>query len=105
MDQGMEVLALPAAFTAGTGEAHWEILLRARAIESLCYVAAAAQGGHHENGRETWGHSMLVDPWGAINEEMDKEPGVLIAEIGIDELKSIRQRFPVLTHERLDYKY
>ncbi|MCH8959084.1 MAG: carbon-nitrogen hydrolase family protein [Proteobacteria bacterium] len=105
MDQGMEVLALPAAFTAGTGEAHWEILLRARAIESLCYVAAAAHGGRHENGRETWGHSMLVDPWGAVNAEMDKEPGVLIAAINIDELKKIRQRFPVLTHGRLDNNY
>ena len=100
--QGMEVLALPAAFPAGTGKAHWEILLRARAIESLCYVAAAAQGGRHENGRETWGHSMLVDPWGAINGEMEKDPGVLIADINIGDLESIRQRFPVLTHKRLE---
>ncbi len=105
LDQGMEVLALPAAFTAGTGKAHWEILLRARAIESLCYVAAAAQGGRHENGRETWGHSMLVDPWGATKLEMDQEPGVQIAAIDIDELKRIRQRFPVLTQKRLAYKY
>jgi len=105
LDQGMEVLALPAAFTAGTGKAHWEILLRARAIESLCYVAAAAQGGRHENGRETWGHSMLVDPWGATKLETDQEPGVLIAAIDIDELKRIRQRFPVLTQKRLAYKY
>ncbi|TDJ12701.1 MAG: carbon-nitrogen hydrolase family protein [Gammaproteobacteria bacterium] len=105
LDQGMEVLALPAAFTAGTGKVHWEILLRARAIESLCYVAAAAQGGRHENGRESWGHSMLVDPWGAIEGEMDKEPGVLIAAINIGELARVRQRFPVLTHQRLDQQY
>ena len=102
MDQGMEVLVLPAAFTVATGEAHWEILLRARAIESLCYVAAAAQGGSHESGRETWGHSMLVDPWGVIGGELDKEPGVLVGEIDIDELQSIRQRFPVLTHTQTD---
>ncbi len=103
LDQGMEVLALPAAFTAATGKAHWEILLRARAIESLCYVAAAAQGGRHENGRETWGHSMLVDPWGAIDGEMNAEPGVAVSTINIDGLNRIRQRFPVLTHQRPDY--
>lgn len=102
MDQGMEVLALPAAFTVATGKAHWEVLLRARAIESLCYVAAAAQGGRHQNGRETWGHSMLVNPWGAIDGELDREPGVLVAEIDIDELQSIRQRFPVLNHTQAD---
>jgi nitrilase len=102
MDQGMEILALPAAFTVATGEAHWEVLLRARAIESLCYVAAAAQGGRHESGRETWGHSMLVDPWGAISGELNREPGVLVAEIDIDELQGIRQRFPVLTHKQAD---
>lgn len=105
LEHGMEVLAVPAAFTARTGKAHWEILLRARAIESLCYVAAAAQGGRHESGRETWGHSMLVDPWGTITGEMDKEPGVLIAEIDIDELQRIRQRFPVLTHKRMGQEY
>lgn len=98
LDQGMEVLALPAAFTAVTGKAHWEILLRARAIESLCYVAAAAQGGRHENGRETWGHSMLVDPWGAIDAELEQEPGVLIAAVDIDQLNKTRQRFPMLEH-------
>ncbi len=99
---GMEVLVLPAAFTSRTGKAHWEVLLRARAIESLCYVAAAAQGGQHENGRETWGHSMLIDPWGEIIAELKTEPGVLVADTDLLALEKIRQRFPALEHRRID---
>ena len=98
----MEVLVLPAAFTSRTGKAHWEVLLRARAIESLCYVAAAAQGGQHENGRETWGHSMLIDPWGEIIAELKTEPGVLVADTDLLALEKIRQRFPALEHRRID---
>src|SRR5437879_8349800 len=78
---GASFLAIPSAFTRQTGEAHWHVLVRARAIENGCYVFAAAQGGRHENGRETFGHSLVVDPWGRILAEGDTEPGVLLADI------------------------
>jgi nitrilase len=97
---GMEVLALPAAFTVPTGEAHWEVLLRARAIESLCYVVASAQCGEHPGGRRTYGHSMIVGPWGEVLAERPVGPGVAIADIDIMGLESLRQRFPALAHRR-----
>ncbi|MDZ7750935.1 MAG: carbon-nitrogen hydrolase family protein [Gammaproteobacteria bacterium] len=98
--RGMEILALPAAFTAATGKAHWGMLLRARAVENLCYVVAAAQGGFHVGGRETYGHSMVVDPWGAVLAEMERGRGVVSADIDLDRLRELRQRFPALQHQR-----
>jgi predicted amidohydrolase len=100
LDQGMEILALPAAFTATTGKAHWEILLRARAIENLCYVIASAQGGQHANGRETYGDSMIIDPWGVILERLSQGPGVVLARLDRHRLQTIRQQFPALQHRR-----
>ena len=96
--QGMELLALPAAFTAATGAAHWEILLRARAIENQCYVIASAQGGRHDNGRETFGDSLLVDPWGLILDRLCAGPGVALGKLDQAFLESVRQQFPVLEH-------
>ena len=98
VDQGMEILALPAAFTASTGAAHWETLLRARAIENQCYVIAAAQGGRHANGRETFGDSLLIDPWGLILDRLDWGPGVALARMDRPFLENIRRQFPSLKH-------
>lgn len=97
-DQGMEILALPAAFTASTGAAHWETLLRARAIENQCYVIAAAQGGRHANGRETFGDSLLIDPWGLILDRLAWGPGVVLARMDRPFLENIRRQFPSLDH-------
>ncbi len=98
VDQGMEILALPAAFTASTGAAHWETLLRARAIENQCYVIAAAQGGRHANGRETFGDSLLIDPWGLILDRLAWGPGVALARMDRPFLENIRRQFPSLQH-------
>jgi nitrilase len=98
VEQGMEILALPAAFTAATGKAHWETLLRARAIENQCYVIASAQGGKHANGRETYGDSLIIDPWGEILDRLPEGPGVVLAEFDRERLANIRQQFPVLQH-------
>ncbi len=100
-EQGAQILLVPAAFTEVTGKAHWEVLLRARAIENLCYVVAAAQGGYHVNGRTTHGHSMIVDYWGRVRDELDKEAGVVLADIDLDALEQTRKTFPVLSHRRL----
>lgn len=100
-DEGVELLAMPAAFTALTGKAHWETLVRARAIENLCYLIAAAQGGFHLNGRETHGHSMIVDPWGAILAQVPRGTGVISCPIDRQYQDSVRRSFPVLTHRRL----
>jgi nitrilase len=100
--QGAEVLSVPSAFTTPTGRAHWELLLRARAVENLCFVLAAAQGGHHENGRETYGDSLIVDPWGQVLARVaEPGPGVALAEIDLTLQADLRTRFPVLTHRRL----
>ncbi len=100
-EAGAQVLAVPAAFTAPTGAAHWEVLLRARAIETGCFVIAAAQGGVHENGRTTYGHSMIVDPWGKIIAQIDgDETGVLIADIDLDAVTEARGRVPALANAR-----
>lgn len=100
-EAGCEVMAVPAAFTVPTGQAHWEILLRARAIETGSFVIAAAQGGQHENGRKTWGHSMIVDPWGTIiAEKKDDQPGVLVADIDLNRVRDARLRLPVLANRR-----
>jgi len=98
LDRGLQTIALPAAFTAATGRAHWETLVRARAIENLSWVIAAAQGGRHANGRETWGCSMVVDPWGEIASRLDEGPGVVFADIDFDRQAGIRQGFPALEH-------
>jgi predicted amidohydrolase len=101
--QGAEILCLPAAFTAATGRAHWETLLRARAIENLCYVIAPAQSGRHENGRETWGDSMIVDPWGQVLDRVSETgAGVAVAEIDRTLQQQVRERFPSLTHRRFN---
>ncbi|MBB6094308.1 nitrilase [Povalibacter uvarum] len=99
--QGAEVLSLPSAFTAPTGKAHWEVLLRARAVENLCYVLAPAQGGMHENGRETYGDSMIVDPWGHVLSRVSAAgPGLAVAEIDHTVQQELRGRFPALSHRR-----
>ena len=100
LDQGIELIALPAAFTAMTGAAHWDALLRARAIENLCFVFAAAQGGFHISGRKTWGHSMIVDPWGNKLAEQTSGNGPVISEINRDFLQATRRNFPSLQHRR-----
>ncbi len=99
-EAGATMLAIPSAFTKQTGEAHWHVLNRARAIENGCFVFAAAQGGKHENGRETFGHSLIVDPWGRILAEGGTEPGVVMAEIDICEVTKARARIPSLEHGR-----
>ena len=99
-EAGAEFLAIPAAFTKLTGEAHWNVLMRARAIETGSYVLAAAQGGLHENGRETFGHSIVVDPWGSVVAEGGTEPGVIMAEIDPALVASARSRIPSLQHGR-----
>ena len=99
-EAGASFLAIPSAFTRQTGEAHWHVLMRARAIENGCFVFAAAQGGKHENGRETFGHSLVVDPWGRILAEGGIEPAVLIAEVDPAEVAAARARIPSLHHGR-----
>ncbi|CAN5126778.1 carbon-nitrogen hydrolase family protein [soil metagenome] len=96
-----DLLLVPSAFTYVTGQAHWELLLRARAIENLAYVVAAAQGGRHENGRRTWGHSMVVGPWGEILAEQAEGPGVIMGEVLNARLEEVRQRLPALSHRVL----
>jgi deaminated glutathione amidase len=96
-----DVLSVPAAFTYTTGRAHWELLLRARAVENQCYVLAAAQGGTHENGRRTWGHSMVVDPWGEVLAVLPEGEGVVIAEVDAARLAAVRRQLPALQHRRL----
>jgi deaminated glutathione amidase len=96
-----DVLLVPAAFTHTTGQAHWEVLLRARAIENQAYVIASAQGGTHENGRRTWGHSMVVDPWGEVLAVHADGPGVAVADIDPARLHAVRTQLPALQHRRL----
>ncbi|MCU0830062.1 MAG: carbon-nitrogen hydrolase family protein [Rhizobiaceae bacterium] len=98
---GATVLTVPAAFTRQTGEAHWHVLLRARAIETGSFVIAAAQGGVHADGRETYGHSLIIDPWGRIlAEKPDAEPGVISADLNLADVEQARQRIPNLRHRR-----
>ena len=94
----MALLLVPAAFTARTGEAHWETLLRARAIENQCYVLAAAQSGTHPGGRRTWGHSMLVDPWGAIVDVRPEGEGIVVGDVDRSRIADVRARLPALSH-------
>ncbi len=101
LDAGLEVLAIPAAFTAVTGQAHWETLVRARAIENLVYVLAAAQVGIHDNGRETHGHSMIVDPWGTISARLPQGTGVVHGVVDAQHQAAVRRTFPSIEHRRL----
>lgn len=103
-DEGAELFAIPSAFTAITGKAHWEILVRARAIENLCYVIAAAQGGYHVNGRETHGDSMIVDPWGHVLDRLPRGSGFVISKIDMDKVHNTRRNFPVLQHRKIPCK-
>jgi len=98
---GADLILVPSAFTATTGQAHWEPLLRARAIENLAYVLAPAQGGSHVNGRRTHGHSMIIDPWGVVLDELDQGAGVVMAQIDLDHLAACREALPALAHMTL----
>ena len=97
----VNLIILPAAFTYTTGRAHWEVLLRARAIENQCYVMAPAQGGEHPGGRVTWGHTMIVDPWGEVMNVLETGPGVVTADVDFERLASLRDSLPALRHRRL----
>lgn len=97
---GARMLAVPAAFTKGTGEKHWHILLRARAIETGCFVLAPAQWGEHSKGRETYGHSLIVNPWGEIVDEASEGPGLVVATIDLNEVDKARRKIPSLEHTR-----
>jgi deaminated glutathione amidase len=99
-EAGASFFSIPAAFTKQTGEAHWHVLMRARAIENGCFVFAAAQGGTHENGRETFGHSLVVDPWGQIIAEAGTEPGIIVAEVDPAQVAAARARIPSLLNGR-----
>jgi nitrilase len=96
-----DLIAVPAAFTHTTGMAHWELLLRARAVENQCYVIAPAQGGRHENGRRTWGHSLIVDPWGEVLALQAEGEGVVMADLDLDRLAEVRRNLPALTHRTM----
>ena len=99
-EAGADVIAVPAAFTVPTGQAHWSVLLRARAIEAEAYVVAAAQAGRHEDGRTTYGHSLVAGPWGEVLFELGDAPGLAFAEIDLDRIGEVRARIPVLKHRR-----
>ncbi len=96
-----DLFSVPSAFTYTTGRVHWELLLRARAIENQAYVVAPAQGGLHENGRRTWGHSLIVDPWGEVLALKPEGEGVVSAELDLARLHAVREQLPALTHARL----
>jgi len=98
---GAELIAIPSAFTAKTGKAHWEVLVRARAIENLCYVVAAGQGGYHLNGRESHGDSMIVDPWGQVLDRLTSGSGFVIADYDRQQIAKVRRSFPVLDHRKI----
>jgi len=97
---GADFLAVPSAFTRQTGAAHWHVLIRARAIENGCFVFAAAQAGRHESGRETYGHSLIVSPWGEILAEAGDRPSVIVADVEPGEVGKARARIPSLQHDR-----
>jgi nitrilase len=100
MSPPCDLIAVPAAFTHTTGRAHWEVLLRARAIENQCYVIAPAQGGLHENGRRTFGHSLIVDPWGEVLSLREEGEGVVMARLDVERIAAVRAQLPALTHRR-----
>jgi predicted amidohydrolase len=98
LEGGCDVVCVPSAFTHTTGQAHWELLLRARAIENQCFVIAAAQGGLHENGRATWGHSMVIDPWGLVLAQCPQGEAVVLADLDHGRLEQVRKQLPALQH-------
>jgi deaminated glutathione amidase len=100
MDRGAEMVVVPSAFTYSTGEAHWEVLMRARAIENLCFIAGASQGGEHENNRRTWGGSVVVNPWGQVLASHNTGEGIVIADIDFEEVQQARAKMPVHTHRQ-----
>jgi predicted amidohydrolase len=101
-NQGAEIITIPAAFTVPTGQAHWELLARARAVESFCYVMGACQAGKHDNGRETYGHSLIVEPWGSVVASLpEARPGVITAKIDLAYLREKRKAIPVDKHQRI----
>lgn len=97
----VDLILVPSAFTYTTGKSHWEVLLRARAIENQCYILAPAQGGQHENGRRTWGHSILIDPWGEVLEVLPEHEGIVSGTIEPSRLQEVRQSLPALSHRKL----
>lgn len=101
--KGAEIIAIPAAFTVQTGRAHWEVLVRARAIENFCYVAGACQGGVHPGGRETYGHSMIVDPWGVVMTCLPEGEGFIAANIDREKMATLRKNMPILSHCRIGF--
>jgi nitrilase len=101
LDEGMELVCVPSAFTSITGKAHWETLIRARAIENLCYIIAAAQGGYHVSGRETHGNSMILDPWGRVLDQLPSGSGFVIADINRENVVRTRKSFPATGHRRI----
>lgn len=101
LQKGAQLFAIPSAFTSITGKAHWEIMIRARAIENLSFVIAAAQGGYHISGRETHGDSMIVDPWGTVLDRLPRGSGYVISDMDRERLKNIRRNFPAIDHRRL----
>ena len=102
--QGAKIITVPSAFTRVTGAVHWQTLLRARAIENQVYIIAAGQEGVHENGRETWGHSMIINPWGEILAQRDTGKGIICADYQEEELVNVRKAMPVATHNRFKNK-
>lgn len=101
VERGAELITVPSAFTRPTGEAHWEVLLRARAIENSAYVIAPAQTGRHGEKRQTYGHSMIIDPWGNVLKDAGTEPGIITADIGLQFLQEVRGKLPSIEHRRL----
>ena len=99
--KGAEIICIPSAFTYTTGKAHWQPLLRARAIEQQCYVLAADQCGWYDESRQTWGHSQIISPWGVVLDSLEESPGVAISTIDLSKLNDIRQQMPLLQHKRL----
>ncbi len=97
---GAQILLIPAAFTVPTGRAHWEVLLRARAIETGCFVMAAAQTGRHDGGRQTWGHSMIISPWGDIMVQKEEDEDVIFADLDLSKVSSVQSAIPALQHDR-----
>ncbi len=103
--QGAQIIVVPAAFTAVTGQAHWEALLRCRAIETQSWIVAVGQGGKHPCQRETWGHSMVVDPWGRVIAQLDQDPKSMVVEIDTSSCESIRQNMPIAQHSRFTNQF
>jgi len=104
--EGADIFVVPAAFTVPTGAAHWALLTRSRAVENFCFVVGACQGGSHSNGRETYGHSLIIEPWGTIIQEMDgSTPGVICAELDLEKIKQARSAVPIGEHQQIQYVF